>query len=168
MGTDAHRAEGPGRVTIAVICISTTRTVAEDESGRWMARQAEAEGHQVVCHVAVADNAERIASCVRETLCSHAPQVLLLTGGTGIAPRDVTIEALKPLFTKELPAFGALFAQHSFAQVGAAALLSRATAAVVGKSLVFCLPGSLRACQLACQTLIFPELGHLVRHLNED
>jgi molybdenum cofactor biosynthesis protein B len=167
VSTEAHRAGAPQRLSLAVICVSSTRSLAEDESGHWMVRQAEAEGHQVVRHVTVADDTERIAGCVRGIIAADAPQVLLLTGGTGVAARDVTIEALRPLFTKELPAFGALFAQLSFSQIGSAAVLSRATAAVVGSALLFCLPGSLRACQLACQKLIFPELGHLARHLGE-
>ena len=88
-----------------------------------------------------------------------------MTGGTGITKKDVTIEAVSPLFTKTLTGFGPLFAKLSFDEIGSAAFLSRATAGVIEKSVVFCLPGSLNACKLACRELIFPELGHLVKHI---
>ena len=90
-----------------------------------------------------------------------------MTGGTGITKKDVTIEAVHPMFAKELTAFGPLFAQLSTQQVGSAAILSRATAGVIDNTIVFCMPGSLNACKLACNDLIFPELGHLVKHLND-
>ena len=89
---------------------------------------------------------------------------MIITGGTGISPQDVTIEAVRPLFAKELPAFGVLFTQLSFEEVDSAAILSRAAAGVIGRCVVFCIPGSIKACQLACKNLIFPELGHLIRH----
>jgi molybdenum cofactor biosynthesis protein B len=79
----------------------------------------------------------------------------------------VTIEAVSPLFSKELSAFGSLFAHLSTKQIGSAAILSRATAGVIENSVVFCMPGSLNACKLACTELIFPELGHLVKHIKD-
>jgi molybdenum cofactor biosynthesis protein B len=90
-----------------------------------------------------------------------------LTGGTGITQKDVTIEAVSPLFKKELSAFGPMFALLSMKEIGSAAILSRATAGVVGSTVVFCMPGSLNACKLACTELIFPELGHLVKHVHD-
>ena len=90
---------------------------------------------------------------------------VLVTGGTGIADKDVTIEAIKPLFAKEMTAFGAIFAQLSYEVVDSAAILSRAAAGIIGSSVVFCMPGSKKACQLACKALIFPELGHVVAHI---
>jgi len=95
------------------------------------------------------------------------PEVILMSGGTGITSKDVTIEAVRPLFEKELTAFGPLFSQFSFEDIDSAALLSRATAGVFGSTIIFCMPGSLNACKLACKMLIFPELGHLVGHLQE-
>jgi molybdenum cofactor biosynthesis protein B len=88
-----------------------------------------------------------------------------MTGGTGITPQDVTIEAVSPMFAKALSAFGPLFAQLSMQEIGSAAIMSRATAGLIGSTVVFCMPGSLNACKLACTRLIFPELGHLVKHL---
>ena len=96
-----------------------------------------------------------------------SPQALLVTGGTGISSKDVTIEAVRPLFIKELTSFGPIFAQLSFEQIDSAAILSRATAGVIEKTILFCMPGSINACKLACKAIIFPELGHLVRHIHE-
>ena len=95
----------------------------------------------------------------------HDLQALLVTGGTGITPKDVTIEAIKPLFDKEMTAFGALFAQLSYEEIDSAAILSRAVAGTIGNTVVYCMPGSRKACQLACRVLIFPELGHVVAHI---
>jgi molybdenum cofactor biosynthesis protein B len=88
-----------------------------------------------------------------------------MSGGTGITPKDVTIEALSPMFAKTLTGFGPLFAHLSFEEIGSAAFLSRATAGVIEGTVVFCMPGSINACKLACRKLIFPELGHLVKHV---
>jgi molybdenum cofactor biosynthesis protein B len=167
MAVAQHKADAPRRVRIGVVCISTSRTLAEDHSGAWMAERAQALGHAVVCRELAADDRRAILETVQGAIAAHRPQVMLLTGGTGISPSDLTIETLRPLFTKELSAFGPLFSQLSFAEIGSAALLSRATAGILSATLLFALPGSLKACQLACRELIFPELGHLVRHLHE-
>ena len=101
---------------------------------------------------------------IKEAIEKFNPHAILITGGTGISPKDVTIEAIRPMFTKELTAFGSLFAYLSFEDIDAAALLSRATAGLIDRTIVFCMPGSLKACKLACNELIFPELGHVVKH----
>ena len=113
-------------------------------------------------------DAAAIAGTLISTLNDKSPHALILTGGTGISPRDVTIEAVKPYLKKELTAFGAIFAQLSFEEIDSAALLSRAAAGIIGTTAVFCIPGSLKACKLACKALIFPELGHLTTHIQES
>ena len=168
MGTEEHKATAPRHLNIGILSVSTTRSLTEDKSGHWINRHSKKEGHQVVCHRVIPDNAQIIAQTVSEVLREHSPHALLLTGGTGISPKDVTIEAVRPLLSKELTAFGVLFSQLSFEEIDSAALLSRAMAGVIGNALVFCMPGSLNACKLACNALIFPELGHLVRHLQES
>lgn len=167
MGTKTHKKRAPKQVTVAIITLSSTRSLAEDKSGQWIARQVLKEGHRVVSHQVFPDVTESIRSAVLEVIREQTPGVILLTGGTGISPKDVTIEALSPLFDKELTSFGALFAQLSYEQVDSAALLSRATAGIIGKTIVFCMPGSLNACKLACKALILPELGHMVGHIYE-
>jgi molybdenum cofactor biosynthesis protein B len=168
MSTKEHKEKAVKHLSIGIVTLSSTRTLAEDKSGHWIKAQAETAGHKAVLHTVIPDHAETIAETVRKAIREHAPDALLLTGGTGVSPKDVTIEAVRPLFDKELTAFGVLFAQLSFADIGSAAMLSRAAAGIVGKTLVFCMPGSLKACQLACQSLIFPELGHLAAHIREE
>ncbi len=167
MGTEEHKATAPRNLSIGILSVSTTRTLAEDKSGQWISKHSKKEGHQIVCHLVIPDDAQIITQTVLDVLRDHSPHALLLTGGTGISPKDVTIEAIRPLLAKELTAFGVLFSQLSFEEIDSAALLSRAMAGVIDNALVFCMPGSLNACKLACNALIFPELGHLVRHLQE-
>jgi len=167
MSTHEHKAAAPVTTTLAVVTATTTRTLETDVSGQWIHRQAREAGHEVVAHRVVPDDADRIADAVRSVIREASPRILLLNGGTGISPKDLTIEAVRPLFTKELSAFGVLFAALSYDEIGSAALLSRAAAGVIGQTVVFCLPGSLKACQLACSKLIFPEIGHLVHHIQE-
>lgn len=167
MSTGMHKAQAPKSVKVAVLTASTTRSLADDKSGSWIKKHAEKKGHSVVFHRVVPDDREIIADTVHNIIEKHAPHAILVTGGTGVAPSDVTIETIRPLFTKELTAFGFLFTLLSYEQIDSAALLSRATAGIVGKTVVFCIPGSLQACKLACKELIFPELGHLAKHLRE-
>ena len=165
MGTREHKQDAPKKVTIGIITVSTTRALVDDSSGKWISSQAANEGHEVVYHQVIPDDAEIIASTVKNVIHHQGPQVILLTGGTGITEKDVTIEALNPMFAKTLTAFGSLFAHLSFEEIGSAAFLSRSTAGVIENTVVFCMPGSINACKLACRKLIFPELGHLVKHV---
>jgi molybdenum cofactor biosynthesis protein B len=165
MGTAEHKIKAPRTVTIAVLTLSSTRTIEDDASGQWIKTAAAREGHEVVYHRVAADDAAIITMTVREIIENLMPEVLLMNGGTGITPHDVTIEAVSPMFTKVLSAFGPLFAQLSMQEIGSAAIMSRAAAGVVGSTAVFCMPGSLDACKLACTRLIFPEMGHLAKHL---
>jgi molybdenum cofactor biosynthesis protein B len=165
MGTAEHMKDAPKKVSIAILTLSTTRTLKEDASGQWIKETAAAAGHEVLYHRVIPDDAATITMTVREITENLEPQILLMNGGTGITPQDVTIEAVSPMFTKVLSAFGPLFAQLSMQEVGSAAIMSRAAAGLIGSTVVFCMPGSLNACKLACTRLIFPELGHLAKHL---
>ena len=142
--------------------------MADDKSGRWIRKSAKKEGHTVVFYQVIPDDTILITQAVLDVIREQNPQVLLLTGGTGISPKDVTIEAVRPMFEKELTAFGPIFSQLSFEEIDSAAVISRATAGVIGTTLLFCMPGSLSACKLACKALIFPELGHMVKHVHEE
>lgn len=165
MGKQEHMKDAPLKLTIGIITVSTTRTLADDKSGQWMKKKAQKQGHEVIIHQIVTDNFELIGRAVAETINNFSPHILLMTGGTGLSPADVTIEAVRPMFSKELIAFGALFSQLSFEEIDAAAMLSRATAGVIGDTVVFCMPGSLNACKLACNALIFPEAEHIAAHV---
>jgi len=167
MGIKKHKAAAPRKVSIGIVTVSSTRSLEDDKSGRWIGKRANKEGHDVVLHRIVPDDAEAITEIIHKIINDGDAQVVLLTGGTGISSKDVTIEAIRPILTKELTAFGPLFAQLSFEQIDSAALLSRATAGLIGETVLFCIPGSLKACKLACKALIFPEIGHLVKHIQE-
>jgi molybdenum cofactor biosynthesis protein B len=167
MSTKAHKTNTLKSLKLAIVTVSSTRSLVDDKSGLWMRKRAEKK-HKVVFHDVIPDNEDVIVDTIRTVLHEHAPHAILVTGGTGISPYDVTVEAIRPMFTKELTAFAPLFAQLSYEEIDSSALLSRATAGVVDQTLIFCIPGSLKACKLACKELIFPELGHLVRHIHEN
>ena len=166
MSTEEHKARAPESLVLAILSVSSTRSLADDKSGHWMKKRAKKK-HEVVFHEVIPDNKGVIADTIRTVIEEQGPHAILVTGGTGISPSDVTIEAIRPMFAKELTAFGPLFTQLSYEQIDSAALLSRATAGLIGQTLVFCIPGSLKACKLACKELIFPELGHLIKHVQE-
>jgi molybdenum cofactor biosynthesis protein B len=162
VSTHGHHDEGRGSVTVHVIAVSSTRTAATDGSGRRIAELVTRGGHVVGSHAVVDDDVQAIRKEVEARVAADA-EVVVLTGGTGVAPRDVTPEAVEPLFTRRLEGFGELFRSLSYGEIGAAAMLSRATAGLVGATVVFVVPGSTAACELAVGTLILPELGHLVK-----
>ena len=168
MGTREHKKSAPETIKVGIISVSSTRTLSEDKSGAWIAKRAKKEGNLVVDHRVIQDDADAIVSAVKEVIHETGAEAIILTGGTGISPKDVTIEAVQPLFEKELTAFGPLFAQLSFEEIDSATILSRATAGIYNKTVLFCIPGSLKACRLACKAIIFPELGHLLRHIRES
>jgi len=167
MGTEAHKRHAPRHVTAAILIMSTTRALKDDASGNWIRENLEADGHQVMDHRVIPDDEKTIAETVKTIVQQMRPDILLTSGGTGITPGDVTIETIRPMFSKELTAFGVLFSHLSMEEIGSAAMMSRATAGVIGSTAVFCLPGSLPACKLACSRLIFPELGHIAKHLGD-
>lgn len=165
MAKHEHLKQAPKTVKVGILTVSTTRSTADDKSGQWMKRQCEKEGHHIIDYRMVTDDSHEITKTVMSVLDKHRPDILLISGGTGISRADVTIEALKPLFVKELNAFAALFARLSFEQIDSAAILSRAMAGIIHSTAVFCLPGSLPACKLACTELIFMEINHIAAHL---
>ena len=163
MGVQDHKKNTPKSVKVGIITLSSTRTLAEDHSGHWISRALQQAGHHLAFHFIVLDNIDAIKTILFKHI--SVPDIIIMNGGTGISPHDLTIECMRPLFEKELTSFGALFANLSFNEIGSAALLSRATAGIMQGTVIFCIPGSLKACQLACNVLILPELGHLVKHL---
>jgi molybdenum cofactor biosynthesis protein B len=149
-------------VACAIITVSDTRSAADDRSGMVIQSALAAAGHEVVASAIVPDEIGSIRKTVLEHTARADVQAVIVTGGTGIAPRDVTIESLANAWTKELPGFGEIFRTLSFAEIGAAAFLSRATAGIIAGTFVAVLPGSPAACELALERLIVPELGHVV------
>ena len=154
-----HRGDAP-RVSCGVITISDTRSEADDTSGQRIRTLLEGQGHRVAYYRIVKDEPEQIAAVI-----DAAPadvEVIICNGGTGVARRDTTYEAITRLLDKEISGFGELFRMLSYAQIGAAAMLSRATAGVAGRRVIFSVPGSTKAVELAMTDLILPQLGHVV------
>ena len=146
----------------AIVTVSDTRTPADDESGAAIRRALDGAGHRVISATIVRDEAEEIRGAVCGSADSADVDVVLVTGGTGIAARDVTVESLADLWDKQLPGFGEIFRSLSFADIGPAAFLSRATAGVIAGTFVAVLPGSPAACDLAMTRLLLPQLPHVV------
>ncbi len=161
----AATARGPRPVGCAILTVSDTRRAATDTSGAAIARLIERARHAVVRRAWVRDDRTAIRRAARLALARAEVDVLIVTGGTGLAPRDVTPEALEPLIERWLPGFGELFRFVSMMRVGAAAWLSRAGAGVARGRLVVMLPGSKPAVELAMKRLVLPELIHAVRML---
>ena len=165
MSVGEHKAQAPVAVSCYVLTISDTRTPASDASGLAIRTLLEEAGHLVSGHDIERDDPDRIRTRVRERLADSGTNVIISTGGTGISPRDGTFEAVTGLFDKRLDGFGELFRMISFEEIGAAAMLSRATAGTVGRKAIFALPGSEKAVRLAMTRLVIPELGHVVQQL---
>ena len=157
-----HRARAPRSIGCAVITVSDTRTLADDSGGALLCELLEGGGHRIALREIVKDESKAIRAALEAALARADCAAVLLTGGTGVAARDVTPEAVAPLLERSLPGFGELFRALSFAEIGAAALLSRALAGLAQGKPVFALPGSRAAIRLALERLILPELGHLV------
>jgi molybdopterin adenylyltransferase len=147
---------------VAVITLSNSRSVREDESGDTIQKLLEENGHTVSIRKLIADNRTVLRATLRELTRQKDVQVIITTGGTGIAASDITIETVKGMIEKELPGFNSLFMLLSYQQAKSAAMLSRALAGTLKGKAVFCLPGSPRACKLATEALILPEIRHII------
>jgi molybdenum cofactor biosynthesis protein B len=167
MSHHQHRAEAPSSVRFAVVTASDTRGPAEDGSGRFLLEAIAAAGHALASYQVVRDEPEAIRTALAAVAAAGA-EVVVVNGGTGIAGRDRTYEVVAGLLEKRLDGFGELFRMLSFAEIGSAAMLSRAVAGVWGGRVVFSVPGSRAAVQLAWEKLIAPEAGHLLRELRKD
>ena len=157
-----HFSQSVDSVRCAILTVSDSRTPETDGSGRTIRELLLAGGHKVHSYEIVPDNRDQIRRLVTELSGQPDCEAVLVTGGTGFAPRDVTVEAVEPLFQRRIDGFGELFRSLSFQEIGAAAMMSRAVAGVVGTTVVFAMPGSTAAVRLATTRLILPQLGHLV------
>jgi molybdenum cofactor biosynthesis protein B len=162
-----HHAAGGGPVRVSVVTVSDTRTEKTDEGGRLVRELCAAAGAQVVSDAIVPDEPVAVANRVAALAAGGAVDAILLTGGTGISRRDTTVEAVSALFEKTLDGYGELFRFLSYGEIGAAAMLSRATAGTIGEVAVFTMPGSPAGVRLALSKLILPELGHVVSQLRK-
>ena len=161
---EQHRRESPVKVGCAVATISDSRTLENDTSGQAVVERVESAGHQVVERTLIPDDLGAISQLVSRWADEEAIDAILLTGGTGIAARDCTPEAVAPLLTRELPGYGELLRMLSYQEIGPAAVLSRACGGLIDQTVVLTMPGSTAAVRLAMDQLVVPELAHLVSH----
>jgi molybdenum cofactor biosynthesis protein B len=153
----------PGKtVSCAVITVSDSRSEATDKSGQLIKDLLTKAGHTIVAYSIVKDEPEQIINLLKQLATELTVEVLIFNGGTGIAPRDTTYEAIAQVLEKTLPGFGELFRYLSYQEIGSRAIASRAVAGVYRQKLIFSLPGSTKAVQLALEKLILPEIVHLV------
>ncbi len=155
-----HHAQDVSRVRCAVITVSDTRSPESDTSGQLIRTLLEEAGHSVEQYRVLQDEPALIVAALQTLPDSTA--AVIVNGGTGLARRDRTFETLRRIFDKEITGFGELFRMLSYAEIGAAAMLSRATAGVIGRRVVFSMPGAPRAVELAMKKLVLPQLGHVV------
>jgi molybdopterin adenylyltransferase len=166
-GVQVHRAAAPDSIRCAVLTVSDTRSPETDTSGGLIRETLGLAGHKVVAYEIVPDEPDRIREMLTEWIARDDIQAILSNGGTGIAARDTTYDAITGLLDKRIDGFGELFRMLSWQVIGAAAMLSRAVAGVAGGTLVVAMPGSTAAVRLALTKLIVPELGHLVYEIGK-
>ncbi|MFQ6129886.1 MAG: molybdenum cofactor biosynthesis protein B [Candidatus Hadarchaeaceae archaeon] len=171
MSFKEHRKEAPKHLRLAVLVVSDSRAAAmregrdEDITGKLIEQRAREAGHETT-RLIVPDDAREIKKTVQKFIADKKIDAVITAGGTGIARRDITIETLSPLFEKELPGFGEILRRKGYEMVGMAALLTLATAGLIKRKPVFCLPGAPNAVGVA-MGLILPELGHVIKHARE-
>ena len=163
-----HRREAQalGTLRVAVLTVTDSRTEATDESGPLARRLLEEAGHEIARHALLPNDETRVRALVQEWLAPHDLHAVVITGGTGLGSKDRTVEAVTPLFEKEIPGFGELFRLLSYQeQIGTTAILSRAVAGSAKGAVIFSMPGSKAAVELAMTRIIVPELRHLLREI---
>ena len=167
MSVDDHKAYAPepSAIRIFVVTASDSRTPETNQGGRLVKELSERAGFRVVGEALLPDERTAIAALVSRLVGEKTAEAILLTGGTGIADRDATVEALLGVLEKRIDGYGELFRMLSFAEIGPAAMLSRAIAGTIGRTAVFAMPGSPAAVRLAMERLILPELAHVVGEL---
>jgi molybdopterin adenylyltransferase len=164
-----HRKISPRKVNCAVVTVSDTRDKSTDKSGKLLHDLLNQANHNVVFYEVIRDEKILIEKTIKTAITQHEIEAIIVNGGTGIAKRDVSIEAIQPLFDKELPGFGEIFRYLSYElDIGSASILSRAIAGVANNTAIFSIPGSSGAVKLAMEKLILPEIGHIVMEINKD
>jgi molybdopterin adenylyltransferase len=165
---ERHHSSDSASVTCAVITVSDTRTVDTDTSGKTVCDLLSEADHVVSNYEIIPDDPETLRQKVQNLCQDDNCKAVILTGGTGIASRDSTIEAITPLLEKTLDGFGELFRMLSYQEIGAAAMLSRAAGGIYNDTAIFALPGSTKAVKIAMTSLIIPQLGHLAGLLSRN
>ncbi|MCK4455330.1 MAG: molybdenum cofactor biosynthesis protein MoaB [Thermoplasmata archaeon] len=165
MGLEEHRNKGPERVRCAVIVTSDTREVETDKSGGTITQLLQDAGHEISDYRIVPNDAAALTDALESTM--KTSQAIIISGGTGVSKRDITVDVVEPLFERRLSGFGELFRHLSYDEIGSATIVSRAVAGTIGTQVIFCLPGSEGAVKLAMKELILPEISHIVGELEK-
>ncbi len=163
MSLEEHKSSAPQEIRVAVVTVSDTRTLETDTGGKCVVDYLAKNGHTLVQRTIVPDEPTQMESLIGSLANRTDVDAILMTGGTGISGRDQTYETISSLLERSLPGYGELFRTLSYQEIGAAAMLSRATGGLVGNTLLLSMPGSPAAVRLAMEQLILPELGHLIR-----
>ena len=167
-GRHDHHAHDRSAVEVAVVTVSTSRSLDDDPAGDAVADALTDDGHTVSHRELIADDFDGVQGTVDRIVNREDVQAVVLTGGTGVTPDDVTVEAIAPLLEKKLPGFGELFRRLSFDEIGTRVVGTRADAGIADGAPVFCLPGSENAARLGAAEIIVPELGHLTGLARRD
>jgi molybdenum cofactor biosynthesis protein B len=155
-------AVGTGPISVAIVTVSDTRTHETDANAAYLLDQLEKSGNHMARYRIIPDEPAQVLEVLKELSRDRGTQVILFNGGTGFSTRDCTCDVLSKELEKTLPGFGELFRSLSHEQIGSAAMMSRAVCGLYRKRIVFSVPGSPKAVQLAWEKLILPELQHLV------
>lgn len=161
MSHQQHRQQAPHSVRCTILTVSDTRTPETDTSGQFIQQALTQAGHVIAAYHIVKDEPEDIRRLLQHHIQTSETAVILLNGGTGLSPRDGTYEVVQSCLEKELTGFGELFRYLSYADIGAAAMMSRATAGVAHGTVIISMPGSTAAVRLAMKKLVLPELTHM-------
>lgn len=167
MSYEEHKKQTPTSLNCAIVTISNSRNIDTDESGRLIKNLLENNFHKIINYSIIKDNKELINEKINQLIKNNEVNAIITNGGTGLSSKDVTIEAIRPLFDKELTGFNSLFMKLSYEQIGSAAMLSRAIAGIANGKIIFCIPGNPNACKLGVEKLILPEIGHILKHIRE-
>lgn len=162
-----HKAQAPAQIGCAVITCSDTRTPETDTSGYRMMHMLKDAGHTVLSYQLIADEPKKIKAAVKKAVKNRRVQAIVINGGTGIAKRDSTFEAVDGMLEKRLEGFGEIFRFLTYQEIGSPAIMTRATAGTYKGRVIFSTPGSENAVRLAMEKLILPELGHIIRELTK-
>jgi molybdopterin adenylyltransferase len=160
-----HKAHAPTTTGCMVLTCSDTRTPETDTSGQLIQRLLQEHGHTVCTYHLVKDEPEQIQFQIAQGTANKNVQAIIINGGTGIARRDATFEAVDDMLEKRLDGFGEIFRLLTYQEIGSPAIMSRATAGIINGRVLFSIPGSEQAVRLAMEKLILPELGHLIQQL---
>lgn len=167
MAGHPHHDAAPATLAVALLTVSDTRTPENDGSGALLRSLLEAEGHRAFAYRILPDDPDAVRQAVSTWLGTDGCDGVVTSGGTGISSRDRTFEAVEGLIERRLDGFGELFRMLSYAEIGSAAMLSRALGGIARGKFVFALPGSPAAVRLGMQKLVLPEIGHIVRELRK-